>query len=43
MSSIAIDVIPSLFASDEDRWAAVMRRDPAADERFFYSVRTTGV
>jgi AraC family transcriptional regulator of adaptative response/methylated-DNA-[protein]-cysteine methyltransferase len=29
------------FSSDDERWAAVTRRDPAAD--FFYSVRTTGV
>jgi AraC family transcriptional regulator of adaptative response/methylated-DNA-[protein]-cysteine methyltransferase len=28
---------------DEDRWAAVVRRDPNADGRFYYSVRTTGV
>jgi AraC family transcriptional regulator of adaptative response/methylated-DNA-[protein]-cysteine methyltransferase len=27
----------------DPRWAAVMARDPAADGRFFYSVRTTGV
>ena len=26
-----------------ERWAAVVRRDPAADSRFYYSVRTTGV
>jgi AraC family transcriptional regulator, regulatory protein of adaptative response / methylated-DNA-[protein]-cysteine methyltransferase len=25
------------------RWAAVLARDPAADGKFFYSVRTTGV
>lgn len=31
------------FASDEERWHAVLRRDPAADGLFFYSVRTTGV
>jgi AraC family transcriptional regulator of adaptative response/methylated-DNA-[protein]-cysteine methyltransferase len=31
------------FDSDADRWRAVMRRDPAADGEFFYSVRTTGV
>ncbi len=29
--------------NDEDRWAAVVRRDPAADGLFYYSVRTTGV
>jgi AraC family transcriptional regulator, regulatory protein of adaptative response / methylated-DNA-[protein]-cysteine methyltransferase len=27
----------------DPRWQAVMRRDPASDGRFFYSVRTTGV
>ncbi len=31
------------FASDADRWSAVVRRDPAADGVFYYSVRTTGV
>jgi AraC family transcriptional regulator of adaptative response/methylated-DNA-[protein]-cysteine methyltransferase len=31
------------LATDADRWAAVLRRDPAADGRFFYSVSTTGV
>ncbi len=33
----------SLFTSDEDRWAAVIDRNPAADGIFYYSVRTTGV
>lgn len=31
------------LANDEARWDAVVRRDPAADGKFFYSVRTTGV
>lgn len=31
------------FESDEARWDAVQRRDPAADGRFYYSVRSTGV
>ncbi len=31
------------FASDDERWQAVKRRDRAADGAFFYSVRTTGV
>jgi AraC family transcriptional regulator, regulatory protein of adaptative response / methylated-DNA-[protein]-cysteine methyltransferase len=31
------------FTGDDDRWAAVLRRDPRADGVFFYSVRTTGV
>jgi len=31
------------FSSDEQRWAAVVRRDSNADGLFYYSVRTTGV
>jgi AraC family transcriptional regulator of adaptative response/methylated-DNA-[protein]-cysteine methyltransferase len=31
------------FSNDEDRWAAVVRRDRSADGLFVYSVRTTGV
>ena len=31
------------FSTDAARWAAVTRRDQAADGAFFYSVRTTGV
>ena len=31
------------FQADEERWAAVLRRDGRADGQFFYSVRTTGV
>ncbi|MES2261058.1 MAG: bifunctional DNA-binding transcriptional regulator/O6-methylguanine-DNA methyltransferase Ada [Pseudomonadota bacterium] len=32
-----------LFQTDEQRWAAVQRRDSAADGQFYYSVRSTGV
>ncbi len=32
-----------VFASDEERWQAVVERNPQAEGRFFYSVRTTGV
>lgn len=36
--------IPSrLYSSDETRWAAVLARDPAADDQFVYAVKTTGV
>jgi AraC family transcriptional regulator, regulatory protein of adaptative response / methylated-DNA-[protein]-cysteine methyltransferase len=28
---------------DDPRWAAVLARDPAADEQFVYAVRTTGI
>ncbi|TFW35796.1 bifunctional DNA-binding transcriptional regulator/O6-methylguanine-DNA methyltransferase Ada [Massilia horti] len=31
------------FASDDERWAAVCRRDAQADGVFYYSVRSTGV
>src|SRR5215467_790948 len=31
------------FASDDARWEAVVRRDHAADDVFYYSVQTTGV
>ena len=31
------------YRTDDERWAAVQARDPAADGRFYYSVRTTGV
>lgn len=33
----------SPFASDDDRWATIVRRDPAGDGVFYYSVRSTGV
>jgi AraC family transcriptional regulator of adaptative response/methylated-DNA-[protein]-cysteine methyltransferase len=31
------------FVTDQDRWHAIVDRDPDADGSFFYSVRTTGV
>jgi AraC family transcriptional regulator, regulatory protein of adaptative response / methylated-DNA-[protein]-cysteine methyltransferase len=31
------------FSTDDERWAAVVRRDRRADGIFYYSVRTTGV
>src|SRR6266513_4292263 len=31
------------FDTNEDKWAAIRNRDPLADGRFFYAVRTTGV
>nr|WP_238339163.1 bifunctional DNA-binding transcriptional regulator/O6-methylguanine-DNA methyltransferase Ada [Candidatus Manganitrophus noduliformans] len=34
---------PQTFRSDDDRWAAVLRRDRTADGVFYFSVRTTGV
>jgi len=36
--------IPSAPSAEHDpRWAAVLSRDPSADARFVYAVRTTGV
>jgi len=43
MPTIASHPIPRPFATDEDRWSAVVERDRRADGEFFYSVRTTGV
>lgn len=37
------EVSAALFSSDDERWAAVTRRDRNADGAFYYSVRTTGV
>lgn len=31
------------YTNDDERWQAVLDRDAAADDRFYYSVRTTGV
>ncbi|HVV72703.1 MAG TPA: bifunctional DNA-binding transcriptional regulator/O6-methylguanine-DNA methyltransferase Ada [Verrucomicrobiae bacterium] len=31
------------YANDQERWGAVVSRDPAADGSFYYSVKTTGV
>lgn len=31
------------YRSDEQRWDAVQRRDPAADGSFYYSVKSTGI
>ncbi|MBN3807366.1 bifunctional transcriptional activator/DNA repair enzyme protein Ada, partial [Paraburkholderia sp. Ac-20336] len=31
------------WLTDDDRWAAVTRREREADGVFFYAVRTTGV
>lgn len=35
--------IRAVTTTGDPRWAAVVARDPAADGRFFYSVKTTGV
>ena len=33
----------ALLLNDDDRWAAIEKRDRRADGIFYYSVRTTGV
>ena len=38
-----IETFAEPYASDAARWAAVQRRDRAADGVFYYSVRSTGV
>ena len=45
MSSIATtdETAAPLFTNDEERWAAVARRDRHADGLFYYAVQTTGV
>lgn len=34
---------PRKYATDRERWNAMVHRDPNADGEFYYSVRTTGV
>lgn len=43
MSAVDVAIRHSQFTTDEERWSAMVRRDPAADGSFYYSVRTTGV
>jgi AraC family transcriptional regulator of adaptative response/methylated-DNA-[protein]-cysteine methyltransferase len=44
MSMAALEHIPtSRYATDEQRWSAVVARDPNAENEFFYAVRSTGV
>ncbi len=43
MALAAVEMTPLPYANDEDRWAAVLERDPHADGRFVYAVTTTGV
>jgi len=38
-----LNAVVQPFSNDDDRWAAVVRRDGRGDGRFYYSVRTTGV
>lgn len=43
MMSKAHGVSSPLFAGEDEKWAALVRRDPAADGVFCYAVRTTGI
>ena len=43
MTAVESQARTKRFADDADRWRAVRERDPAADDEFYYSVRTTGV
>jgi len=37
------ELAPPNYSGDDEKWAAVLRRDPRADGVFYYSVKTTGV
>ena len=39
----SVPQLGSRFSSDEERWNAIVNRDPSADGLFVFSVRTTGV
>jgi AraC family transcriptional regulator, regulatory protein of adaptative response / methylated-DNA-[protein]-cysteine methyltransferase len=41
--SLSTKHLSASFRSDDERWEAVRRRNPAADGAFYYSVVTTGV
>lgn len=43
MNSVTNNQELAAAVAKDPRWAAVVARDPEADGRFFYSVRTTGV
>ena len=43
MTTMTATLPPPAPAGDDARWAAIVERDGAADGRFYYSVRTTGV
>ena len=36
-------MINPTFTTDEDRWQAVLTRDPLADDQFVFAVQTTGI
>ena len=43
MSVEAAVVRKKNYLTDDARWKAVVERDPGAENRFVYSVKTTGV
>lgn len=43
MNTAFSHAVPATFHNEDERWAAVLKRDMSADGAFFYGVRTTGV
>src|SRR5262245_19756621 len=43
MNPSASRTILGAKTANDPRWAAIVARDPTADDKFFYSVKTTGV
>lgn len=41
--AMGIEIAAPPLSNDDERWAAVLRRDRTADGTFFFAVRTTGV
>ena len=42
-SQIPHGTLTAAHADDDARWQAIVHRDPAADDQFYYSVKTTGI
>lgn len=42
-ATVECEPVSPLFMTEDDQWAAVVRRDPTADNSFCYAVLTTGV
>ena len=41
--TVPVEQASRSYSTDDERWAALLQRDGAADSAFYYSVRTTGV
>ncbi|MXY51474.1 MAG: bifunctional transcriptional activator/DNA repair enzyme protein Ada, partial [Gammaproteobacteria bacterium] len=37
------EALAARFRNDDERWSAVLNRDPSADGQFLYCVTTTGI